>query len=177
MKTLVTLSALTLVSAMYALPASAGCTDPRHPEVFDGSHRLFARMAEEMGKHEGGHSHNSIVGTWHVTYTTEGAPGGEAYIQWHSDGTEWENINFPILGGNICMGSWKKTDGNKVFRNHVGWLYTNGLLTGSFVETETDELAKDGNSYTGNNETWIYDLDGNLQADLVGTAAATRIAP
>ena len=49
-----------------------------------------------------------------------GAPAGEAFIQWHSDGTEWENINFPILGGNICMGSWKQSDANHVFRNHWG---------------------------------------------------------
>ncbi len=32
---------------------------------------------------------------------------GRAFIQWHSDGTEWENINHPVLGGNICMGSWR----------------------------------------------------------------------
>ena len=60
-----------------------------------------------------------------------------------------------------------------VFRNHVGWLYDSGSLVGYFNETETDELSKDGNSY----ETGIYDLSGNLQADVTGTAAATRILP
>jgi hypothetical protein len=129
-----------------------------------------------MGNDQGGHAHNSIVGTWHVTYTTEGAPGGEAFIQWHSDGTEWENINFPILSGNICMGSWK-TEGKRISRNHFGWLYDNGSLTGFFNETETDELSKDGNSYTGNNDLKIYDLNGTLQVELHGTASAKRIAP
>jgi len=47
---------------------------------------------------------------------------------------------------------------------------------GYFNETETDELSKDGNSYTGNNETKIYDLGGNLQAEVTGTASATRIS-
>jgi hypothetical protein len=72
------------------------------------------------------HFERTAEGAWHVSYMTGGAPGGEAFIQWHSDGTEWENINFPILGGNICMGSWKETDGNHVFRNHFGWLYDTG---------------------------------------------------
>src|SRR6266851_4442678 len=45
-----------------------------------------------------------IVGTWLVTYTAGGSPSGQAFIQWHDDGTEWENINFPIEGGNICVG-------------------------------------------------------------------------
>jgi hypothetical protein len=55
-------------------------------------------------------SHRSVVGTWLVSYTFGGAPGGDAFIQWHSDGTECENINHPVLGGNICMGSWKVLD-------------------------------------------------------------------
>ena len=118
------------------------------------------------------------MGTWHVSYTSGGAPAGEAFIQWHSDGTEWENINFPILGGNICMGSWKQSDANHVFRNHWGWLYDgSGNLAGYFNETETAELAKDGNSYQGNNETKIYDLAAALQADVTGGASATRISP
>ncbi|HEY1874757.1 MAG TPA: hypothetical protein VGG67_10175 [Steroidobacteraceae bacterium] len=176
MKTLLAVSAVTLTSAMYAVPASAGCTDPRSPHAFSAMPHLLAQAAT-MGDQDSGHSHRSIVGTWHVTYTTGGAPGGEAFIQWHSDGTEWENINFPILGGNICMGSWKETDHNHVFRNHFGWLYDTGALVGYFNETETDELSKDGNSYTGTNETKIYDLSGNMLADVTGTASAKRLSP
>ena len=36
------------------------------------------------------HAAKNIVGTWFVTYMAGGAPAGQAYIQWHSDGTEWE---------------------------------------------------------------------------------------
>ena len=50
-------------------------------------------------------------------------------------------------------------------------------IVGCFNETETDEVSKHGNSYTGNNETKIYDLNGTLQVDLHGTASATRIPP
>jgi hypothetical protein len=118
MKTLVILGALTATSAMHALPAAAGCTDPRNAQAISGmAHQLVAAA----GNHGFG-PHRSIVGTWLVTYTTGGAPGGEAFIQWHSDGTEWENINLPVLGGNICMGSWKVIDAHHVFRNHFGWM-------------------------------------------------------
>jgi hypothetical protein len=50
-------------------------------------------------------------------------------------------------------------------------------LVGYFNETATDELSKDGNSYTGTNETKLYDLSGNMPADVTGTASAKRILP
>lgn len=114
----------------------------------------------------------NIVGTWLVTY----AGGGQAYIQWHGDGTEWENINFPIEGGTICMGSWKAIDVDHVSRNHFGWLYTSGALTGYFNETEVTEVKHDG-TYAGVTNTRIYDLDGNLLAEFGGTSSAVLIEP
>jgi hypothetical protein len=75
------------------------------------------------------------------------------------------------------MGSWKVIDAHHVSRNHLGWLYDSGTLSGFFNETETDELSKDGNSYSGTNELKLYDLSGNMLADLTGTASATRLAP
>jgi hypothetical protein len=124
----------------------------------------------------------NIVRTWFVNYTTEGGPPGEAFIQWHSDGTEWENINYAILGGNICLGSWKAIDRSHVFRNHYVWLYSNGLLAGFFNETETDEVAWDGNSYNGLNTTKLtfYPVPPATKetvVTLIGTASAKRIAP
>jgi len=169
MKTLLVLGALTATSAMYALPAAASCSDPRDAPAVSGKEKLVAAAAS----HYGFARHSSIVGTWLVSY----GPGGEAYIQWHSDGTEWENINHPVLTGNICMGSWEVIGPHRVARNHFGWLFTGGLLSGWFNETETDELSEDGNSYSGTNELKLYDLSGNLIADIPGTASATRIAP
>ena len=68
-------------------------------------------------------------------------------------------------------------DGSRVTRNHIGWLYTNGVLTGYFTETETDVVARDGNSYHGTNEQKVYDLAGNMIFEVPGAATATRIAP
>jgi hypothetical protein len=179
MNKLFALSLLTLAAAGYGVTANAACVqqlpDPSMHAVARWATPGFISVSDEGD--QGEHGGPSIVGTWHVTYTTAGAPGGEAFIQWHSDGTEWENINFPVLGGNLCMGSWKALDGRRVSRYHVGWLYNDGVLAGHFVETETDVVSRDGNSYSGNNETWLYDLAGNLLADLPGTAKATRIKP
>lgn len=128
---------------------------------------------EDNGRHGG--LVDRIVGTWLVTYT--GPLGGQAFIQWHDDGTEWENIHFPILAGTICMGDWKAVDENHVRRSHVGWLYDDktGAPTGYFTETETDEVARDGSWYHGRNHIKVYDDNGNLSAEFDGTAEATRI--
>jgi hypothetical protein len=165
--------------ALVGTSVHAACVDPKVSGQQGGFHQMAPLYLQAPVTASHGERPNAalrIVGTWHVTYTAGGNPFGEAFIQWHDDGTEWENINFPILGGNICMGSWKAVDGNHVSRYHVGWLYTNGNLSGYFTETETDEVARDGNSYHGNNDTQGFDLDGNMMFEVPGTAVATRIA-
>jgi hypothetical protein len=179
MKTLLIGSAMVATLTLAGLSAHAACVDPR------GASQPTAHFDFDFGdmpSHGGQNAAEKIVGTWHVVYTTEGATSGEAFIQWHSDGTEWENINYPVLGGNICMGSWKATDRSHVYRNHYGWLYSNGLLAGYFNETETDEVSWDGNSYSGVNTTTLnfYPVPPATKPTvmvLTGTATATRIAP
>ena len=72
------------------------------------------------------------------------------------------------------MGSWKQLDHHQVRRSHIGWLYTDGIISGYFTETETNTLSHDGDSYTGMNDMKIFDLDGNLQVEFSGTSSATR---
>ncbi|MGP8166613.1 MAG: hypothetical protein ACLQAR_13910 [Steroidobacteraceae bacterium] len=173
MKKLLIGTAVVVTLTLSGLSARASCADPRSATQQAAP---FDLNLGPMPPHSGQNAGENIVGTWHVVYTTAGSTSGEAFIQWHSDGTEWENINYPVLGGNICMGSWKTVDRSHVYRNHYGWLYNNGVLAGYFNETETDEVAWDGNSYTGSNETTLYFLSGPPLV-LTGTAAATRIAP
>jgi hypothetical protein len=180
MKRTFTGAAVAAALALSGLSAHAGCTDPRasaQQGAFQKMAPLILRQSTAGSRSEREDAAENIVGTWHVIYTAGGSPFGEAFIQWHSDGTEWENINFPILGGNICMGSWKPVDGSRVTRNHIGWHYANGILAGYFTETETDVVSHDGNSYRGTNDSKIYDLEGNLIAEVPGTATATRISP
>ena len=173
-------AAVAAALGLTGLSAHAGCVDPRVISQLAASQktpRVLLQAPVEAATSNSGASAFKIVGTWHVIYTTEGSPGGEAFIQWHSDGTEFENINFPVLGGNICVGSWKAVDATHVHRSHIGWLYSNGLLSGYFTETERDEVGVNGNSYKGTNDMKIYDLDGNLQVELTGTSYATRLPP
>ena len=165
MKTSVIGIAATAALSLFGLPSHANCaylgSEHQEPIPFHVHHSM---------------DHEGIVGTWHVSY----GPVGEAFIQWHSDGTEWENINHPVLGGNICMGSWKAVDRSHVFRNHYGWLFNNGVIAGFFNETETDELM--GNAYVGVNNTTLYfypvpPATEGTTVELKGTARGIRIAP
>src|SRR5580692_6826891 len=153
------------------LTARAGCMDPRVGAQQSASPLMSANLESSVSAFDSRNADRSIVGTWFVVYTPEGSttPSGQAFIQWHSDGTEWENIDYPVLGGNICMGSWKVVDAAQIFRNHYGWLFNNGNVAGFFNEQETDTLAGDGNSYRGTNETTFYDLTGTVTMKLTGT--------
>ncbi|MGC2032402.1 MAG: hypothetical protein WA642_20460 [Steroidobacteraceae bacterium] len=177
--TFIGVAAVTALS-LTGLSAHASCADPRtagQQGAFQAMPALRLQSSTAGSLANTSSAANSIVGTWHVTYTVEGGPFAQAFIQWHDDGTEWENINLPVLGGNLCMGSWKPVDARHVFRNHIGWLYTNGSVTGYFTETETDEVSRDGNSYSGTNDQKIYDLNGVMQVEVTGTATAQRIWP
>ena len=129
-------TAVAAALSLAGMSARAGCMEPKSSTQHSAILNLEGRP---MPNHLGHDASDNIVGTWYVAYTTAGAPSGEAFIQWHSDGTEWENINFPVLDGNLCMGSWKTIDQSRVYRNHYGWLYNNGLLAGWFNETQTDQ--------------------------------------
>ncbi|HTV95822.1 MAG TPA: hypothetical protein VME42_07450 [Steroidobacteraceae bacterium] len=175
--TLIGIAAIAALSLL-GLPAHANCAyrgaGDQQPDI-----QLPAYL-QHLEDHEG------IVGTWLVNY----GPIGQAFIQWHRDGTEWENITHPSIGGNICMGSWVATGPRTYSRNHFGWIFdsTTGLIAGYFNMTETDTLSKNGNSYSGTNVSIFYDMAGNVvpapgapspapSDGYPGTSSAVRIAP
>lgn len=181
MKRTFVLCAAAAALSLCGVAAHAGCVDPRVAVQHAGKMPMLVLprpTTDDSADATDGHDNDArIVGTWIVSYTSGGSPGGDAFIQWHDDGTEWENIDFPVLGGNICMGSWRPLNNRRVYRSHIGWLYTDGNVSGYFTETETDTVAHNGNSYTGNNDMKIYDLDGNLQVEIPGTSQAVRLTP
>jgi hypothetical protein len=185
-KTLTTLLGGVVLSLMCASTAGASCADPSQPLVRTlltppragapaaglAQGGQFGRIDNDDRAHSG-RLLDRIVGTWHVTYG--GIIASEAFIQWHSDGTEWENIDLPTLGGNICMGDWRAVDQDHVRRSHVGWRFSNGIPAGSFTWTETNEVARDGSWYRGTYQITLFDDDGTQVAQGAGTAEATRI--
>jgi len=176
MKRTLILAAATAATALTGFSAYAGCADPRLSADFRQMPRISLPATTGSSRTHSGDAADNIVGTWLVTYTVEGNNFGQAYIQWHSDGTEWENINLPINGGNLCMGSWTAMDSKHIYRNHYGWLYTKGQVSGYFNETETDKVTRNG-TYSGTNEQKGYDLNGNLLFDVTGTSSAVLITP
>lgn len=172
-------AAVLAVLSFSGLSAHASCADPRVAGQQSANQPLSRSAIEDLAgdsRWDNGRHPGSIVGTWQVSYTVEGAPFADALIQWHADGTEWENINLPVLAGNICMGSWKQVGERRFFRNHIGWLYANGSLAGYFTETETDVVSADGSSYSGTNDQKIY-ITGQPMQEVTGTSTATRIWP
>jgi hypothetical protein len=183
------IGAAATAALMLGFNAYASCADPRIKaeagafEHMPGVDLQQMSIASPLDGTDAGvkaaNASQAIVGTWIVVYTPDGSstPNGKAFIQWHSDFTEWENIDYPVLGGNICMGSWTPVDQSHVSRNHYGWLYNNnGILAGYFNENETDELSSDGKSYTGSNTTVLY-FFSSPPMTVKGTATAKRVAP
>jgi hypothetical protein len=185
-KTLTALLGGVVLSLTFASTAGASCADPspllRHTLLTPPRPAALApapaaggplALGEDNGERHVASLRDRIGGTWLATYG--GVIGGQAFIQWHSDGTEFEYINHPTLAGNLCLGDWKVVDQNHVSRSHVGWLFSNGNLSGHFVWTETDEVAPDGSWYRGTGYITLYDVNNNKFFEGATTAEATRI--
>jgi hypothetical protein len=119
----------------------------------------------------------SIVGLWHVTHTdTEGNLIFESYDMWHSDGTEEEMVNGPPAGGPVCFGVWTQSGNSIHLLTHVAFLYDlSNNFVGTLNLTETNRVARDGNRYKGTIDIKIYDPNGNLAQETLGTTKADRL--
>ena len=154
-----------------ALPAKAA-----------GCNGLSARdnaVKYPLPEHDGAIGPDTIVGLWHTTYpTSSNAPFGVSLKEWHSDGTEFENIDHSAVVGNVCFGVWKQIGPRTVRLHHTGWLFdNNGNPTGSFTIDETDTIAPHGMSYSGNFDFKVFDTNGDYVSgtETTGTIAASRI--
>ena len=123
-------------------------------------------------------ANTSIVGLWHIVYTqANGDPFGQSFKEWHSDGTEFENVDHSAIVGNICFGVWKQLGNRTVRLHHTGWTFdTGGNPTGTFTIDEIEVVAPNGMSYTGSFTFKTYDVNGNFTGvEVTGTIAARRI--
>jgi hypothetical protein len=166
---LITLAILTLTFLTTA--ANASCFDHGRGASPSLSSGLIAKLGASPTV-----SYGSIVGLWHVTYTTsDNQPFQESFDMWHSDGTELETANVNPIIGNVCVGVWKQV-GSEIHLHHVGWGFDNlGNLIGPFTVDDVLTLGNRGNSYSGSFNFKQYDTDGNLLQEVTGTVSATRI--
>src|SRR5207248_2428435 len=123
-----------------------------------------------------------IMGLWHVSLYLD--PGhttlfAQTYKQWHRDRLEFESAN--LFPGALCVGTWKQIASNMVSLYHVGWVPGGvpGFPTAvRFVETETNTVSLDGNSYSGTATQTFYDQSSNpLSPSITLYIHATRLPP
>lgn len=166
--------ALTVLGIIFAATAANACANPANSGNLIALKLPFLVQPGSQGAKTNANS--SIVGLWHVTYTSGGQLFYEAYDQWHRDHSEFENANLSPIEGNVCMGVWIKVGPRKVQLNHVGWSFdSNGNSNGTFTIAQTNTVSKDGATYQGTFDYKFFDVNGNLQVEVTGTTAATRI--
>jgi hypothetical protein len=117
---------------------------------------------------------SSIVGLWNVHYFVGTTQIFETYVQWHSDGLEFE-VNS-IAPGAMCQGTFKERANGTVQDFHVVYTYdANGVFNGRILETQTITVGADGTTYAGTFDQKFYDLSGNFLFEVTGTTTATRV--
>ena len=118
----------------------------------------------------------SIVGMWNVVYSAGGNTVYQALEQWHSDGLEWEFADIPTISGDVCMGVWSKVEARLVKLYHTGWTFdSSGNPNGTMVLTHTDQIAPDGQTFSGKFVLKFFDTAGNLVNKVAGEDNGTRI--
>ena len=192
--------AVFLAGTVFALNASAQCAATEGQIASEAASNMMARsillraslkvpgsslnaLASQKNKSED--SDASIVGFWHVVFTSEGTtnppiPDGavvdNGFAQWNSDQTEIMNSSRPPATGNFCLGVWEKTGRSTYVLNHFALSFNpDGSMMGPANIRESVTLSADGRSYSGTFSIDQYDTHLNLLAHIVGNIAATRV--
>ncbi|MGH6890354.1 MAG: hypothetical protein ACREHF_14355 [Rhizomicrobium sp.] len=170
---------ISLVSAAAAVALVAGVASAQAScgdyTILKNSQQHFIRMPalpRISTMRPGG---SSIVGMWQISYTSGGNLVYQAIEQWHSDRTEWEFADIPVLSGNVCMGVWS-SEGRRISLYHTGWTFdSSGNPYGTMQLTHKDKVARDGNSFSGTFDLKFFDGEGNLVSEVSGDDNGTRI--
>jgi hypothetical protein len=187
-----TLAASVFVFALTWMPsAHAGCAPAAKPAQPTSWHPQTGAAAFVPAEYGG----PSIVGMWHVTFTSKGSgsalpsgtPVDDALVVWHADNTEIMNSKRPPQDGNFCLGIWQQTGRCSYKLNHFAWFNNNydptnpaslseiGSPAGPVQYVELVTLSPDGNNYTGTFTLDAYDTSGNVATHITGVLSATRI--
>jgi len=186
--------ALFVASSVFAFNASAQCgtgSGDGHSTMNNASSALSRSVPlrtsakTTSSQNDQGDSNLSIVGFWHVIFTSQGTtnppiPDGavvdQGFSQWHSDNTEILNSSRPPVIGSFCLGVWTKTGRYTYSLNHFALSFNpDGSFQGVANIRENVTLSADGNSYSGSFSIDQYDTQLNVLAHIIGNISATRI--
>jgi hypothetical protein len=195
-KWMLTVAASIVGLALMCVPnAYAACGGVTLPQAHPSSFQLQSGSAHLLRTEFTDHDDASIIGMWHVTFTShgsdsdlpEGAPVDNALVVWHGDRTEIMNSDRPPQDGDFCMGIWKQTGRYTYKLNHFAWFSnvydpTNPLSwseigppQGPTQIAEEITLSPDGSHYSGTFTLNAYDTSGNPTVHIVGVLSGTRI--
>jgi hypothetical protein len=181
-----------LVGTILTAKANAECVSLASPKALQPQSWQGNELFQQGSLLLVSDSDDPIVGMWQVKFIAQGNTGSmappdgtpidNAFVQWHSDGTEIMNSGRPAQDGNFCMGVWKRTGKSSYKLNHfaLGNDTTNapsgiGNPAGPTQIRENIVLSRDGNSYTGSFTLDAYDMSGHNVAHIIGNVSATRI--
>jgi len=119
----------------------------------------------------------TLVGTWQVMVSPDGAPSFTAYNVFTADGnsTEFDNSN-PPGSQTVAVGPWKKTGPNQYAFVEVNQLFDpQGNFAGTFRVKASVTLDDTGDKMTSTFQFTVSDPDGNVVFQGTGTAAGTRV--
>ncbi|MGI8494836.1 MAG: hypothetical protein ACR2L1_05930, partial [Pyrinomonadaceae bacterium] len=126
-----------------------------------------------------------IVGLWNVKFVSVGTPGipdgtviDQAYVIWHSDGTEIMNSGRPAISSNFCLGVWKQIGRSGFKLNHFAkaWdMDTGKTFVGPVNIKEDVVLNKFEDRYRGTFTLDQFDTNGNVLAHITGKLTGARI--
>ena len=177
--------AFVLVGMCLVSKASAQCAsvlssnvESIQPQLLEGQPQFMPASFLELGSQNDG-----IVGFWKVKFIAEGNAGipdgtvlDNAFVQWHSDGTEMMNSSRAPVTQSFCMGVWQKTGPSNYQLNHFALTFdTSNNFVGPAQVREDVTLDKKADQYTGTFKTDQYDPSGNVIIEVVGNITATRI--
>jgi hypothetical protein len=119
----------------------------------------------------------SFVGFWHAKLVkSDGSLVFQSVVQYHPDGTEFENAYTPSITADFCEGVWKKVKDHTVMIYHIVLNHdATGTPSGYIVITQRNTLSKDGNSYQGSFTFTEYDDSNTEITSFNGTIEAHRI--
>lgn len=148
------------------------------PQLLEGQPQFMPASFLELGSQNDG-----IVGFWKVKFIAEGNAGipdgtvlDNAFVQWHSDGTEMMNSSRAPVTQSFCMGVWQKTGKSSYELNHFALTFdTSNNFVGPAQVQEDVTLDKKADQYTGTFKTDFYDPSGNVIVEVVGNITAIRI--
>lgn len=166
------ISAAAILWVTGSISAQASCGAPLGGKAGVISGLPHIKVSRALAAPQG---YGSIAGMWTNSIIVGGNVVATSIATWHSDGTEYDNIDAPPINGNVCQGVWESKGVGKVQEDHFGWTFDqNSNPSGYFTLVQTVKLSNRGMSYTGPFDQKFYDLNGNLLTEVTGTMSAQR---